>query len=280
MNPTVPERTSLIIAVEINSIKDQTEKLVLHNFIEIGRRLHEAKALLPHGEWLQWLEESVDFSPNRAAKLMRLYDAYGLPHSSLLDSDAQDQVLSKLSYTQALILLGVPEEERTQLILDLDIESMSTRELKKAVDKQKQIQQEKEQADQENTALRQALDGVKEENTELAKERDSLKQEAVELRKTQQALQENVEKATLQNKKLKENMNYKSYQRVRNDLAAAQTKLFTSQVAFKYEALERAFKELSYELDLLANLDAQVHAGYMSKLNDFLLKAMRGRMQG
>ncbi len=45
------ERTPLVIAAEINRIKQQTCKIMLTNAIEIGKRLKEAKALLPHGEW-------------------------------------------------------------------------------------------------------------------------------------------------------------------------------------------------------------------------------------
>ena len=39
MSDSVTERTPPVIAVEINMIKQQTEKVVLNNAIEIGRRL-------------------------------------------------------------------------------------------------------------------------------------------------------------------------------------------------------------------------------------------------
>ena len=51
MNEPIIERTPLVIAAEINRIKQQTCKIMLTNAIEIGKRLKEAKALLPHGEW-------------------------------------------------------------------------------------------------------------------------------------------------------------------------------------------------------------------------------------
>lgn len=87
-----------------------------------------------------------------------------------------------------------------------------------------------------------------------------------------------VKKKTLENKKLAENSNLKSYQRVSNQLAAAQIKLLTSKIAFCFESLEKAFKELSYEMDLLAKVDAQVHEEYAKKLNGFLIKTMEERM--
>jgi predicted HAD superfamily phosphohydrolase len=43
---------------------------------------------------------------------------------------------------QALILLGVPEEEREQFITEIDIENMSVRELKKAVKERDQALQD------------------------------------------------------------------------------------------------------------------------------------------
>ncbi|SHJ18621.1 Protein of unknown function [Desulfosporosinus lacus DSM 15449] len=53
----ITERTPLVIAAEINRIKQQTCKIMLTNAIEIGKRLKEAKALLSHGEWRKWLVE-------------------------------------------------------------------------------------------------------------------------------------------------------------------------------------------------------------------------------
>jgi len=82
----------------------------------------------------------------------------------------------------------------------------------------------------------------------------------------------------MENKKLAENSNLKSYQRVSNDLATAQIKLLTGKVAFRYENLDKAFKELIYEMDLLAKIDPQVHAGYKKQVNDFLFRAMQERM--
>ena len=58
MEPT-PVCSPLIIAAEINFYKEQTRKITLLNCSEIGRRLREAKRLIPHGEWGNWLEDQV-----------------------------------------------------------------------------------------------------------------------------------------------------------------------------------------------------------------------------
>ena len=44
-------RTPAMIAGEINLIKEQVRSTALHASIEIGRRLQEAKALVPVGDW-------------------------------------------------------------------------------------------------------------------------------------------------------------------------------------------------------------------------------------
>jgi len=110
------ERTPLLIAAEINTMKHQVSKVLLYNAIEIGSRLVEAKGLLPYGEWGRWLEESVSYSQKTAGNLIRLFEEYGPPQPASPDW----QALAKLSYTQGLILLGIPEEERAQFIAELD----------------------------------------------------------------------------------------------------------------------------------------------------------------
>ena len=50
MSDLITERTPLVIAVEVNTIKHQTEKVVLNNAIKICRRLKEAKDLVPYCE--------------------------------------------------------------------------------------------------------------------------------------------------------------------------------------------------------------------------------------
>ena len=263
-----PESRLLLLAAEINIIKDQTKKMVLANFIEIGRRLAEAKGQVTYGEWGKWLNESVGCSQSRAEKLMRLYGEYGSKQLALGETGAQARELPNLSYTHALILLGVPEEDRAQFINDLDIESMTTRELQQAV-------KELKQSRQENAGLEKTLAEEREKSAQLTKERDNQKKESDDLRKSKQELQQTVEKKALENQKLTENSNYKSYLRVSNELAASQIKVLTGQVAYRFENLEKVFKELTYQMDLLAKIDSGVHGEYKKMLNDFLIKAIK-----
>lgn len=128
-------RTPEQIASEINQIKDQSSKMLLTSAVEIGRRLVEAKELVPHGEWLKWLQESVSYSRSTAARLMKTYQEYGqlLASAGTVD-EANVAPVQHLGYTQGLILFGIPGEEREQFLVDNDTSNMSKRELQHTVD--------------------------------------------------------------------------------------------------------------------------------------------------
>ena len=113
-------RNAAMIAEEINGIKEHVRSTAIHGAIEIGRRLHEAKALVPYGEWENWLEENVNYSASTAQNLMRIADEFGRKET---------QALAEISYTQAVALLRLPAEEREQFVETHDMDGMSTREL-------------------------------------------------------------------------------------------------------------------------------------------------------
>lgn len=138
-------RTPVIIAAEINSIKDQTRTMILCNSIEIGRRLHEAKLLVDHGEWGDWLKNHIDYSKSTANNLMRIFEEYGANQIALFGDNSKSQALGNLSYTQAVALLGVPDKE--EFIQENDIENMSTRQLQEAVKAQKDAEKRAEEAE-------------------------------------------------------------------------------------------------------------------------------------
>lgn len=138
MDVELSARTPTQIASEINLIKSRTDKIMLQSCVQIGRCLTEAKAMLPYGEWGKWLKEEVSYSQRTADHLMRIYREFGpksaSPGVSLPDSN-QD---SNLSFSQAVILLGIPAEEREEFLACHDVENMSKRELQAAVQEKKQ----------------------------------------------------------------------------------------------------------------------------------------------
>ena len=149
MNEITAIRTPEIIAAEINSIKNQTQKIMLQASIEIGRRLTEAKAAVGHGNWGEWLKASVDYSERTASNLMRIFGEYGSGQEKLFGSSNQ-QAFAELNYTQAIALLGIrDEDERAEFIEKNDIDSMSTRELQEAIKERDQAKAETERLSQD-----------------------------------------------------------------------------------------------------------------------------------
>lgn len=120
------ERNIEAITSEILRLKQDAGNAILG----IGQRLLEAKAMLPHGEWLPWLTEQVEFSERQAQRFMKLAQEWANPTA-----------LSDLGATKALALLALPPEERQKFlsenhIVDGEEKSvidMTSRELEKAV---------------------------------------------------------------------------------------------------------------------------------------------------
>ncbi len=169
MNDCATERTPQVIAAEINMITHQTKKILLASAVEIGRRLKEAKSLLKHGEWGKWLEESVGYSQSTANRLMKLYEEYG---TSFLDGQGMSNCapVRNLTYTQALLLLGLPEEEREEFLAQNDVPGMTKQELQQALKDRDLAKQAEERAFQENQVLKKGLELIGSTLTEIKKE--------------------------------------------------------------------------------------------------------------
>lgn len=100
------EREQTLVS-EINLITEQTKQALLTGTIEIGKRLTEAKCLVRHGEWGNWLAERVNYSQRSANNFMKIYKEYGA--TGLV---AKSQSIANLSVTQAVAMFDLPAEER------------------------------------------------------------------------------------------------------------------------------------------------------------------------
>lgn len=113
------------LASEINLITEQTKQMVLMNFIELGRRLTEAKAMVKHGEWSNWLKERVNYSQRTANNMMKLYKEYGETGIA-----SKSHSIANLSVTQAVALLEIPAEEREKFAEENNAKDMTIKELR------------------------------------------------------------------------------------------------------------------------------------------------------
>lgn len=129
-----PVRTAGAVAFEIRTLQSQARGIILSYAIEIGRRLEEAKAMLPHGEWGSWLKSELNYSPSAAQNFMKVYREYGDSQQSLFGGIPKSQTFGNLTFSKALSLLAIPdEEERARFAEENDVEHMTTRELNEAL---------------------------------------------------------------------------------------------------------------------------------------------------
>lgn len=115
----------------------------LRTAIEIGRLLFEAKAMVEPGGWSKYIEEELPFSHSWANNYMKLYKEYGSDQTTLF---GDSQTFMNLRPTQALELLALPAEAREEFVQVHDVEDMSTRQLRQAV--QEQLDEERRQHEQ------------------------------------------------------------------------------------------------------------------------------------
>lgn len=129
-------RPLAVIEAELDVLEQDTrrkETALIENYIEVGRRLEEVKAQLPHGEWGSWLE-SRGYPQAKAVKLMKVFRAYGKEQQSLFGGEAKSQAFANLGFHKLVQLLAIEgEEDREQFVAEHDVEHMSTRELERAL---------------------------------------------------------------------------------------------------------------------------------------------------
>lgn len=190
MNQVI-ERTPAIIAGEINYIKRQAQQTLLAASVEIGRKLNEAKTLVPHGLWEDWLTENVDYSQSTANNLMRIATEYGDEQVSLFSGKSNSETFASLTYSQAVALFALPMDQRQEFVENHDMEDLSTRELKEEIaalkaetEKRDEIIREMEV---EGNELREKIGRLEEENKEAERDYNSA---ADALEEKQKALQD------------------------------------------------------------------------------------------
>ena len=165
-----------VITDEIISLKAQANNMMLMYAIEVGRRLVEAKAMLQHGEWGAWLKDKVEFSQQTANNLMNIYEEYG--------KNPNSKLIGNLTYTKALKLLAVPEDEREEFVQENKVDDMTVKELEKAIKERdealKQAELAKKDAGQAEE-LRKALAEAEAKAQEAGKKVDSIASKAFRL---------------------------------------------------------------------------------------------------
>lgn len=164
------------IAYEINFIKQQTLETVLAASIQIGERLCNAKELVPHGQWGDWLKEKVDYSQSTAENLMRIYKEYG-DEQIFLSGRSKSQTFANLTYSQAVALFALPEPAREEIVAENNVSDMTTKELKEAIAEKKAAIKAQKAAEQEAETLKTKLNKAQSDADKQELESKKLKEE-------------------------------------------------------------------------------------------------------
>lgn len=154
------------ITTEIRTLYQTAIRSELTYAVQLGRKLTEAKQLVEHGEWGTWIKENLPFSQDKASMMMKIYEAYGANQESLF-GEINSETFRNLGISQAFALLSVPENEREQFVRDNDLESMSVRELKKAIEERDAAQKAKAALEEDNKKLRESNQKLNQKEKQL-----------------------------------------------------------------------------------------------------------------
>lgn len=181
MSELVEKKSPEVLAAEIRALTAS----MLANIIEIGRRMCQAKEILPHGQFGEWVKTKTGYSQSTANNFMKLFQEYGAPQESLFGAEVNSQTFGNLPYSKALALLAVPAEEREDFVRDNHVEEMSTRELQQAIKERdelrRQLDEEREAAEGAGLKIADLEEKLEASSRETARQKRIVEQTKEEL---------------------------------------------------------------------------------------------------
>ena len=273
------ERTPQRIGEEIRSLTYQAKCMTVYFGVEIGRRLVEAKELVGHGGWGNFVQNETEFSQATASRFMKVFEAYGADQIGIFGAEAKSSTLQNLSISNALRLLAVPEEEREAFAAEVDAEHISVRELEKVIRErdearasEKLAEESRAKMEQDMAMLKQLHEAAAHGEEKAREELDQVKRELAELReKPVEVAVEVKDAAPEQLAQAEAAARAAAEQAWRDKLAAAEKKL--SDAAAEKKALEDRVAKLQ---KTAKSGDKQALAGEVERLKKELALANTG----
>jgi len=175
------------LAGEIQAITEHARVVLASAAIDIGKRLIEARGMLPEGRWYEWLERNVDYSVRQAQVMMQLAEQFGrgeLP-----------EAFQGLGISHMTALLAAPAEEREDLAKRVQDDGLSVRELKEEIRK---LKEQAKGAEQQAFDIEYTLNRTRREMEDVETARESAEEN---LKAAKRVIAESAEKVSLANAK-------------------------------------------------------------------------------
>ena len=163
---------------EIRLLTRQMQGMILNFAIQVGYRLKLVQERVDH--FPQWVEANTEFSKSAAYRYIKAYEEYG-GQTGLFGVENAFPTLGKVSISNALRLLAVPEEEREEFAAEVDAENISTRELERAIAEKKAAEEAAKAAMAEKQRIAGDLETTRAERDRLNRENRELRNRPVEV---------------------------------------------------------------------------------------------------
>ena len=239
----VQVRTLPVIASEIHQIERTVYGVALDGAIQIGRKLQEAKAMIPSGEWVKWLDENLNYSQRQAYNFMEIADNYGDENSPFYNL----QTSANVSISRALELLRLPEAEVKSFAEEHDIESETVKNLRDEINN---LKRERDRAEDNNESLRKDLARAQSDLAEAMTQED-----ADRIRGQYEAAREELQ---TENAKIKEEQSelQAKLEQAKEDLKKQKAKLKEIKASMD-EEVQKRLAETGTEIEEKAKADAR-----------------------
>lgn len=122
------EETNLTILEDVTQRVRYYATRMLTGWLQLGKALTEAKELVSHGEWEEWVLKNARMGMRMCQNCMAAYNRFGT------DNDR----IAGLSMTNVIALTSASDEEIEKLAEEGDLTSMTSRELKERLKKERE----------------------------------------------------------------------------------------------------------------------------------------------
>lgn len=227
------------LATEINTIKVQTQAVIQNATLEIGKRLTQAKAAVPHGMWGDWLKTAVDYSERTAQMLISTYERFGGAEQKLFGPQVDQELVAQLSRSQMFALMSIKDEDACIEFMNEhkeELPNMSKRELEQAI-------KERDQAKADLEAWRTQCESLTDTANKATQRAEKLKAELARLKADTAAGTDELDKLKAENQEMQQTLELqrRNIDLSNNDAIEARRQLAEEKA--KYEEQIKALKE-------------------------------------